>query len=224
MKPQELENKRYREKDHCKIMLEEEQMFNLLDNWSRRSGKNKKDIKIMDLGCGSGLITKKIQDLGYEIAGLDFSEEAVKKALANGIDAKVCNLDEGISAESDTFDVVWAGDIIEHVFDPIGLLKEINRILKKRGAVILSTPNDVGLITRLKILMGISHQEITYKKYGYYKHHTFFTLDLIKYMLRKNNLAISKIVKILNTGKKRFSFRYLPSFLYNELVILADKE
>ncbi len=223
MKPEERENQRYKKDNHCKIMLEEKLMFDLLESWFGHSKKEKSLIKILDLGCGSGLITKEIKKLGYQVRGLDFSQKAVNKATAGGIDARVCDLDEKIDGQNEEFNVVWAGDIIEHVFDPIGLLKEARRVLKNNGIIIMSIPSDVGLVTRIKILFGISYQEITYKKFGYHKHHTFFTLNLMQYMLKKNNFRLIRYVKILNTGKKRISHPLLPSFLYNELVIKAEK-
>jgi 2-polyprenyl-3-methyl-5-hydroxy-6-metoxy-1,4-benzoquinol methylase len=224
MKPQQIENQRYKKEDHCKIMLEEEMMFKLLNDWSEQCQMPKSDIKILDLGCGSGLITKKIKNLGYQVNGLDFSEEAIKKAIANGIDAKICNLDEKIDALDQEYDVVWAGDIIEHVFDPIGLLKEINRVLKSRGILIICIPSDVGLVSRFKILLGYSYQESIYKKSGYYKHHTFFNLSLVSFMLNRNNFKIEKINKVLILNRKRFHIKFLPSPFYNELIIKAQKE
>lgn len=217
MKPQQIENNRYRDNSHCKIELEEKIMFSMLNKYI----KNKKDARILDIGCGSGLITKKIQESGYNVEGLDFSQEAVKKAINNGISAEICDLDEGINKNNDKYDVVWAGDIIEHVFDPMGLLREISRVLKKDGILILCIPSDVGIVSRIKILLGYSYQEITYKKSGYHKHHTFFNLRLISFMLKKNNFKLSKLYKILILNKKRYSVNYLPSIFYNELVITA---
>lgn len=220
MKPQQVENSRYKDKDYCAIHLEEQLMFSML----KRYAKNKEKIRVLDIGCGSGLITKKIQDLGFDVEGLDFSEEAVKKTRSNGIDAEICDLDEGISKNDNEFDVVWAGDIIEHVFDPINLIKEINRILKKDGILILGIPSDVGLISRIKVLLGQSYQEQMYRRSGFYKHHTFFNLSLIKFMLKKANLSIKEVEKVLIINRKRFRANLMPSAFYNQLVITAQKK
>lgn len=223
MRPDQVEDNRYKEDDHCRIELEEEIMFKMLEEYSKKIKKEKKEIRVLDIGCGSGLITKEIKRLGYSVKGLDFSSEAVNKASQNGIDAKVCNLDEGIIEEDSQFDVVWAGDIIEHVFDPMGLLKEMNRVLKKGGVTIISIPNDVGLNNRLRMLFGISYQEQMYRRSGYYKHHTFFTPKLMDYMLRKANLSRKKTQKILILPHRRLLVNYLPKSLYNQLIITAEK-
>lgn len=225
MKPEQIENKRYKTRDFCEIKKEEEIMFEMLDDYFKESNKKaKNDLKILDIGCGSGKITNIIKNKGYDVYGLDFSYEAVRKAIQLGIHADICNLDEGIKGSNNSFDVVWAGDIIEHVFDPIGLLKEANRVLRKGGKLLITIPNDVGLITRIRILFGISYQAQMYKSAGYFKHHTFFTLDLIKFMLENARFKIKEVQKILNLGKKRISINYAPSFLYNELVIKAEKK
>ena len=223
MKPEERENERYAKEDFCPISREEEIMFSLLSQYTRQCRLQKKDMCILDLGCGSGRISKKMIDLGYQVVGLDFSLEAVKKALALGIVAKQANLDEGTKEPSNTFDIVWAGDIIEHVFDPIGLLKESHRVLKNGGVMFITIPSDVGLVSRIKMLFGISHQEQMYMTSGFYKHHTFFTPRLIKFMLHKANLHIEKFHKILILGKKHYHVNFLPSIFFNEMIIQAKK-
>lgn len=224
MNPNQRENMRYAEKDFCEINREEEIMFSLLDRYTKYQKFSPINLRVLDLGCGSGHIGKNMLNKGYQVFGLDFSEEAVKKAQAQGISVKQANLDEGIPEPDDTFNVVWAGDIIEHVFDPIGLLKEIQRVLKKDGALILSIPSDVGIISRIKMLFGQSYQEQMYRRSGYYKHHTFFNLQLITFMLAEAGLQLATKEKILIApNKKRYSVNFLPSAFYNELVILARK-
>lgn len=224
MNPEQREDSRYAQEDFCEINREEEIMFSLLAKYTKYRHVSPEAIRILDLGCGSGRIGKNMLDLGYQVAGLDFSEEAVKKAQARGISAKRANLDESILEPDNSFDVVWAGDIIEHVFDPMGLLKEVQRILKTDGVLILSIPSDVGIISRIKMLLGHSYQEQMYRRSGFYKHHTFFNLSLITFMLSEARLCLAAKEKILIApNKKRYRVPLLPSAFYNELVILARK-
>lgn len=224
MKPEDRENQRYANEDFCKVSEEERMMLGLLKKTVAELSLPNDAIHILDIGCGSGRISKQLQDLGYRVSGLDFSEEAVKKAVARGIEAKQANLDDGIPFPDAAFHVVWAGDIIEHVFDPIGLLRESARVLKPGGVMLITIPSDVGLVSRIKMLFGISHQEGMYMTSGFYKHHTFFTPRLIRFMLEKAGLHIADFRKILILGKKRYEVSILPSSaFFNEMVIRAKK-
>jgi len=223
MKPEERENARYAKNNFCPISQEERILFDLLEEYRKNRNTPQSNLKILDIGCGSGRISKKLMKLGYTVTGLDFSSEAIKKAVSHGVTAKQTNLDEGIPERKETFDVVWAGDIVEHVFDPIGLLTESHRVLKKKGVMLITIPSDVGLISRIKMLFGISHQEHMYMTSGFYKHHTFFTPRLIRFMLKKANFRIKKFHKILILGKHRYQVDFLPPIFFNEMIIQAEK-
>ena len=220
MKPEQMEDARYKTADFGTISMEEELMLVMLHQYS---SEQKRSLKVLDVGCGSGTVAKKIQEAGHTVKGIDFSEEALKRAKERGIDTAQCNLDEGIPEPSDSYDVVWEGDIVEHVFDPIGLLKESARVLKPGGHLMVTIPNDVGLVSRIKMLFGISHQEQMYMTSGFYKHHTFFTPRLIRFMLQKAGFRIVRFHKILNIGK-RYRITLLPSMFFNEMVIEAEKK
>lgn len=224
MKPEDRENQRYAKDDFCKVSKEERLMLRLLKKTVSELGLSNDSVNVLDIGCGSGRISKQLQDLGYHVTGLDFSEEAVKRAQARGINAKQANLDEGIPLPDGNFDIVWAGDIVEHVFDPIGLLKESARVLKPGGAILITIPSDVGIVSRIKMLFGISHQEGMYMTSGFYKHHTFFTPRLIRFMLKKAGLEVSDFLSVLILGQKRILIRFLPSMFFNEMIIRARKQ
>lgn len=198
-------------------------MFSGLDHYRHERKISAKKLSVLDIGCGTGRIGKEIQKRGYQVTGLDFSSVAVSKAKKLGINAKLCDIDAGLSTEtSHAHDVVWAGDIIEHVFDPLGLLREVKRVLKKEGALLLSIPSDVGIVSRIKMLLGISYQEQMYRRSGFYKHHTFFNLRLITYMLAKTGFRIVSTEKLLiSPNKKRYRMNGFPSAFYNEIVITA---
>src|SRR3989338_4281069 len=198
-------------------------MFDMLKRSIAKHSGNRNSLKLLDVGCGTGLITARGAKLGLKVRGLDFSATALKKAKKLGLDVVQCDLDEGIPEKNASYDVVWAGDIVEHVFDPINLLKEVYRVLKPGGILLLTIPNDVGLISRLKMLWGISHQEMMYRKAGYYKHHTFFSPSLITFMLDRAGLNIEELRKILIVGSYHLPIRVLPSAFFTEMVFRAVK-
>jgi 2-polyprenyl-3-methyl-5-hydroxy-6-metoxy-1,4-benzoquinol methylase len=96
--------------------------------------------KLLDVGCGAGERLEQMRGLGWTVSGLDFDEKAVGVAKARGLDVS-CGTIPGIWFPPETFDVVTMNHVIEHVPDPIELLKECYRILKPGGKVVLTTPN-----------------------------------------------------------------------------------
>lgn len=112
--------------------------------------------KVLDLGCGNGELSKKIKELtGAEVYGVDFYPERYNLAIEKGINVKDFDLNKGIPFEDSFFDMVFAGEIIEHVFNPDFFLREINRVLKKGGILVLTTPNLAAWHNRILLLFGI---------------------------------------------------------------------
>ena len=113
--------------------------------------------RMLDIGCGDGhyvLLFGDIFDI-RELYGVDVSMRAVSKARANGIRASHVNIDKQPLPYMDgRFDVVFAGEIIEHLLNPDLLLNEIYRILKKEGICVITTPNLASWYNRIQLLFG----------------------------------------------------------------------
>ena len=186
MRPVDRENMIYTTKLGCPIDMEEKVMFDLLKEYCPKGSK------VLDIGCGSGEITLEISKLGYKTEGVDFSPIAIEKAKNNGIECRVIDVDAGLPYEDNQFDAVWMGDVIEHVFDPVFVLKEINRVVRNNGLLLLTVPYDLSLGLRIRTLFGVSYQEATYRERGQYKHHTFFSKSLIQYMLDDSSFDIKQ--------------------------------
>ena len=184
MKPSERENLRYLSGYVDKIDIEEEIMFSLLPD--------SKGCSLLDIGCGEGVVAFELQNRGFNVYGIDFSSVAVKNAKERGVNAIEYDIDKrAIPFKNNFFDVVWAGDVIEHVFDPFFLLEEIHRVLKDNGRLILNVPNDFNIYSRIKIfLTGHSVQTDIYRELRQCKHHTFFSWDLLNYMLHQTKFSI----------------------------------
>jgi SAM-dependent methyltransferase len=180
MKPNERENLIYAKGKKNMIDIEEKVLFSFLPE---SSGK-----KLLDIGCGTGEITLELKNKGFIVTGIDFSGVAVKKARKKGLDIILSNLDkDGIKFPDNSLDIVWAGDIIEHVFDPMFLLKEIARVLKPDGSFLFTVPNDFNFYNRLLIFFkGKSIQSGLYRRFKISKHHTFFSLELLEFMLNSS--------------------------------------
>jgi len=218
MKPEERENWRYSTGADNAIDIEERIMFSLLPK-SNRS-------RLLDVGCGVGTISLELQKRGFEVYGIDFSSVAVEKAKEKGINAIVCDVDkDGLPFDDGYFDVVWAGDVVEHVFDPMFLFEEMSRVLKPIGKVLLTAPNDLNIFRRTYIFItGKSPQSNIYRKLRQCKHHTMFSLELLKYMLNEARLSPRLIGSVLQrpfSDRKYYSRSKILGLLFG-IVFIVD--
>ena len=78
-----------------------------------------------------GTITLQLKKKGFKVTGVYFSEIAIRKSQSLGIDAFHSDIDkEGLLFFDNFFDLAWADDVIEHVFEQIFLFDEMFRVLK----------------------------------------------------------------------------------------------
>ena len=98
------------------------------------------DGKLLDVGCGSGEFIGRMRSLGWNVAGVDPDLAAVRGARAAGLE-----IYHGTVAdvpESGIYDVITLNHVIEHVVDPIALLRECcKRLCPRDGTLLITTPN-----------------------------------------------------------------------------------
>ena len=110
--------------------------------------------RVLDLGCLGGQISKLIKEQNNEVFGIEINPKAAELAEKRGIRVKLFDLNDGIPFEDAFFDVVNAGEIVEHIYDTKFLFSEINRVLKPGGLLIFTTPNLNSLGNRFRVLTG----------------------------------------------------------------------
>lgn len=116
-----------------------------------------KATRILDMGCLDGAFSMILgRQLGAsEVYGVDISQANVENAQAKGCKAITFDLDaERLPFDDASFDLIHAGDVIEHLYNPDNLLKEIQRLLTAEGICILTTPNLAALANRIVLLFG----------------------------------------------------------------------
>ncbi|MFA4887701.1 MAG: class I SAM-dependent methyltransferase [Candidatus Nanoarchaeia archaeon] len=116
-----------------------------------------KEKYVLDVGCFNGFISQKIQEKGNKVIGIEFSKEAVKLTKAKGVECIQHNIEKKkLPFKDKTFDIVFLGEVIEHIFDTDKLLQESCRVLKDEGELVLTTPNVAALNRRIKLLIGVN--------------------------------------------------------------------
>lgn len=112
---------------------------------------------VLDVGCGTGIFLDRLRKLepGADLHGVDFSHYQVEHSVNPSLKLRQANLAEGIPHDGESFDVVYAAEIIEHLHDPDFFLAEIHRVLKPGGVLVLSTPNLCAWYNRVLFAFGI---------------------------------------------------------------------
>jgi 2-polyprenyl-6-hydroxyphenyl methylase/3-demethylubiquinone-9 3-methyltransferase len=115
-----------------------------------------KGLKILDVGCGGGLLAEPLARLGGEVTGIDASKETIAvardhaKAMRLDIDYRVSSVEE-LAKKKIRYDLITALEVIEHVADVDSFLAALSRLLKPDGLLVMSTLNR----TPKSFLLGI---------------------------------------------------------------------
>ncbi len=109
--------------------------------------------RVLDLGCRSGALTRHFLE-GNEVVGVDVDENALAKAQELGIVTITADVEAPLPLDSETFDAVVAGELLEHVRFPQALVAEARRVLKPGGVFVGSVPNAFRVQNRLRFLRG----------------------------------------------------------------------
>jgi len=110
---------------------------------------------ILDVGCTDGFLSQKFRGMGLYAIGIDASASAVESARKKTDEAYVADLGkEALPLPINKVEMVWAGEIIEHIFDTEFFIEELLRVTKPGGHLIISTPNLGAWINRIALLLG----------------------------------------------------------------------
>lgn len=116
-----------------------------------------RDRSVLELGCAFGVMTEALRAQGCRVTGVEFDKDNAKEAVRFAERVIVADLEQPESLDElagQRFDVVLAGDVLEHVRDPLPVLKRAVRLLADDGYVVISIPNVAHGSVRLSLLEG----------------------------------------------------------------------
>jgi 2-polyprenyl-3-methyl-5-hydroxy-6-metoxy-1,4-benzoquinol methylase len=101
-------------------------------------------MRVLDVGCGEASFAAALAEAGAHVVGIDAAQEPLRRARERHPRLELRRVAEGEQwpfADS-SFDLVWAGEVIEHVADTAAWLSELRRVLRSGGSLVLSTPTN----------------------------------------------------------------------------------
>ncbi len=111
-----------------------------------------KGSRVLDIGCGPGHLAEILAARGYEVIGIEKNIEPSE--LPENLRLIEADLDLGLPPVPGQFEFVLCADVLEHLRDPLQLLREIHEVLGPRGRLIASLPNSGNAYFRAHILAG----------------------------------------------------------------------
>jgi len=186
--------------------------------------KVKKDVKILDAGCGYGIYSLILAEKGYNLTSLDIEAIRIKEIesmkneygfIKDKIKTKIGSL-TNLPFKNEEFEVIICSEVLEHIKDYKKAFLELGRVLKKNGALIVSVPTD-------------SEQNlINFKKFGHER--PGYSINMISGMASKLRLKIERVFfydyyfgklafKIHNSIKNNFlaGILFYPFYLFSFL-------
>lgn len=165
--------------------------------------------KVLDIGCGDGGIGRLLKkEKNIDVYGVDISKKGVELANEGGVHAKVGDVSVKIPFDNKAFDLVVAAEILEHVANPDVFLREIYRVLKPGGIILITTPNLSSWLNRILFLVGLYPlflEASTEVKVGYGRYKKFFSGQLVGHIHVFNLSALKEILQYYKFYIERIS-------------------
>lgn len=169
--------------------------------------------KVLDVGCGTGVISCLLQELsGCEITGIEPDEARVAIARGRGLKVHQGYLTERTAAELGRFDAVVFADVLEHLPDPGNLVIRAAAMLSPSGFVIASVPNAAHWTMRMDLFRG----RFEYEDCGIMDatHLRWFTHDSLRGFFGRLGLEVTAmdqtVMAFLPAYSRRVPWRWLP--------------
>jgi 2-polyprenyl-3-methyl-5-hydroxy-6-metoxy-1,4-benzoquinol methylase len=155
------------------------------------------DEHVLDLGCSTGWQARLFVERGCTVVGIEVDVEAASRATAWCERVVVCDLDTadlGAELGADRFDVVAAGDVLEHLRDPVRALRSLRSVLRSGGRVVASIPNVAHGSVRLALLTGA----FPYEESGLLDrtHLRFFTVSSLRDLFESAGYTIDVLERV----------------------------
>ena len=169
---------------------------NIINNFKlKNKSKPLSGIRILDIGCGGGLLSEPMSRMGANVTGIDASDKNIKIAKLHSKKNKLkinylCSSPEKLKIEK-KFDVILNMEIVEHVEDIDFFLKSCSKLLKKNGLMFVATINKT-LKSYVFAIVGAEYV-LRWLPIGTHEWEKFVKPEDLKKILMKYDLSLNKL-------------------------------
>lgn len=160
----------------------------------RMVGENK---RVLELGAASGYMTTLLKSRGCSVTAIEYDPDAIDQLMEIADRAIIGDLNDPavLDAVSGPFDVVLAGDVLEHLLDPLAVLRRAVSTLTPDGEVVISIPN----VGHIDLRLGLMQGRFDYRETGLLDatHIRFFTYDTFLDLIAQAGLLPVEIHRII---------------------------
>jgi 2-polyprenyl-6-hydroxyphenyl methylase/3-demethylubiquinone-9 3-methyltransferase len=153
--------------------------------------------KILDIGCGGGLLTNALAKRGHTVSGIDLSASSLDIAKQADSTASVrytLASADALPYPAETFDVVCAMDLLEHVDNPENVIAEASRVLKKNGLFFFHTFSR-NLLSWFLVIKGVEWA-VPNTPPRMHVYSLFLNPQEVELFCQKNSLAVEQILGV----------------------------
>jgi methionine biosynthesis protein MetW len=178
--------------------------------------------RLLDIGCWDGYLLERVQKAGQykEFYGVDLVSEGVEAVRRKGFQAQAVDLNgEPLPFPDQYFDGVTILAVLEHLFDPYAVIREIHRVLRPGGELVIDVPNVASFTNRSRILLG--RLPVTSPDPGWDGGHLhYFTRHALDRLLNQEGFDI--LARKTSGGHPALRERWI-SLLAGELIYLCRR-
>jgi len=160
-----------------------------------------KNKKILDVGSGTG---EYLELFSHNSEGIDCSKKNLEVCRKKNLKVKLFDINGKLPYGEDRFEVIFCSHVLEHVESPINLLRECNRILVRKGILIVGLPTESTIVRRIYDHYFNSHPEHLYS----------FSIDGMNRLLEKTNFVVVD-TKLDFALLHKFKLNLVEDFLQN---------
>ena len=191
----------------------------------------KRSSKVLDVGCGGGVVLRHLVKKSNFVYGIELSLKRaikIKNVFNNKVTISEANIEERSEFKENFFDIIILSDVIEHVVNRFDAMKELKRILKPNGIIVILTPNLAKIRNRLRLFFG-RYPSTAFENEGYGKdsakiydggHLQYFTFNTLKILA---DLCKLRIVKSFGCGRFGLFHNIYPELLSGEIGMILRK-